>query len=171
MRNRILAVDEILNENLYATLATSSKRGEPWISNIFFCNGENYEFFWYSPKEALHSRYINENPKIAICIYNSTAVGNQVSAVYIKARATELKKINEVAKAMIPYGQKMLNSKFISTHQDYSIFLKGGKDFFGKSPLRMYKAVPEEIWLLGRSRDFKGKFVDTRVKVKFPSIS
>jgi len=31
----------------------------------------------------------------------------------------------------------------------------------------MYRATPSKIWLLGPEKKFKGKYVDSRVEVKF----
>ena len=79
----IKKVKQLVEENIYMTIATSSKSGNPWIANIFYAHDKNYNFYWYSPKDSLHSRYLEENPRIAISIFDSTAIGDNVDAIYI----------------------------------------------------------------------------------------
>ncbi len=80
-------VKQIIKENIYMTISVSTLKGDPWIANIYYACNSKYNFYWYSPISSVHSKTININPKIAIAIFNSTAVGDDVDAVYIKAKA------------------------------------------------------------------------------------
>lgn len=147
------------------TIATSDSNGNPWISNIYFAFDSQMNIYWYSPKKSRHSNYIKDNPNIAISIFNSTAVGEEVKAVYIKAKAQEVTNKNEILKSLIPYGEKMLKTGFIPK-ENLKSFLKSYMNFQNISPLRMYKAIPYEISLLADSKMYRGLYVDSRIVIK-----
>jgi len=147
------------------TIATSDSNGNPWISNIYFAFDSKINIYWYSPKESRHSNYIKDNPNIAISIFNSTSKGEDVKALYIKAKAQEITNKNKILKALIPYGEKMLKTGFISK-ENLKSFLKTHINFQNKSPLRMYKAIPNEISLLADSKMYRGLYIDSRIVIK-----
>jgi len=91
-------IDQILKENLYMTISVASKDGDPWIANLYYAYDKDYNFYWYSPKDSLHSQRINENSRVALAIFNSTTVGDDVDAVYIKAKAYEITKKSDLVK-------------------------------------------------------------------------
>ena len=61
-------VDKILQENLYMTISVASKDGDPWIANLYYVYDKNYNFYWYSPKNSLHSQRIKENPTVVLAM-------------------------------------------------------------------------------------------------------
>lgn len=77
-------VKKILKNNLYMTISVATKKGDPWISNLYYAYDKDYNLYWYSPKNSVHSKIIAQNPQVAFAIFNSTATGDDVDAVYIK---------------------------------------------------------------------------------------
>jgi len=75
---------KLIEENLYLTMAVATKTGKPWTANIYYAYDKDYNFYWYSQADTLHSKYIEENPEVAISIFDSTAVGDNVDAIYIR---------------------------------------------------------------------------------------
>lgn len=157
--------DKILQENLYMTISVASKDGVPWIANLYYAYDQNYNFYWYSPKDSLHSQRIRENPSVAMAIFNSTAVGDDVDAVYIKAKAHEISSKSELIKGLFVYCAKLVKTKFVNK-TGAEKFVKQYKDFEGLSKLRMYKAVPEKFWKPAPTEMMNGKFIDSRVEIK-----
>ncbi len=157
---------EIINDNLYMTMSVCTLKGEPWIANIYFACDSKYNFYWYSSKETKHSQIIKENPQIAISIFNSTAIGEDVDAVYIKANAVEVTSKLELIKGLTVYGKKMLDTGFVNSKSHVAKFIKQYKDFQGTSKIRLYKAVPEKVWKLAQSEIYNDKYVDSRIEVK-----
>ena len=147
------------------TLSVSGKAGEPWIANVFFAYDKKLNLYLYSSKETKHSSYIKENPNVALAIFNSTAVGDEVDAVYIKATASEVSSKSELLHGLHTYGSKMLKTGFIKQGNVYERFVNGISDFLGESVLRMYKATPQEIYKLAPSQIINDKFVDSRILV------
>lgn len=147
------------------TISVADKQGEPWIANIYFTYDNRFNFYWYSPKDSVHSKYIRENPQIAISIFDSTAVGDDVDAVYIKAKAVEVTNKIDLVKGLTIYGKKMLDTGFANSKKQVTKFIKKYRDFQSVSKIRMYKAVPEKVWKLAPSEMFNDKFVDSRIEV------
>ena len=158
-------LDKILQENLYMTISVSDKKGEPWIANLYYVYDRDYNFYWYSPKDSIHSQRIKENLKVALAIFNSTAVGSDVDAVYIKAKAYEVNDKKELIKSLTLYVAKMIKTKF-ANKSNAEKFIKQYIDFQGSSKLRLYKAIPEKFWKPAMAKIFNGKFVDSRIEVK-----
>ncbi len=161
---------QILDDNLYMTLSVSSKAGEPWIANAFFAYDKKLNLYWYSSKETKHSHYIKENPNVALAIFNSTAVGGEVDAVYIKATASEVSSQSELLHGLHIYGSKMLQTGFIKRGNVFEKFVNGISDFLGESVLRLYKATPQEIYKLAPSQIVNDKFVDSRIPVDMSEV-
>jgi len=160
---------KIISDNLYMTISVASKQGDPWIANIYYAIDSNYNFYWYSPTNSLHSTLVRENPLIAISIFNSTAIGDDVDAVYIKANVEEVTNKVEIIKGLTIYGSKMLATGFADTKAQIQRFTKQYKDFQGISKLRLYKATPIKVWKLAPSEMFNEKFVDSRIEVDLKS--
>ena len=144
------------------TISVASKDAESWIANIYYVYDKDHSFYWYSPKDSKHSKIIREN--LSIAVFDSTAVGDDVDAVYIKARSHEISDRAELIKGLTFYTQKMIKTKFANM-EIASRILKQTGDFEGTSKIRMYKAVPEKIYKLAPSEVYNDKFIDSRIKV------
>lgn len=157
---------KMIRENLYMTISVSTNKGTPWIANIYYVCDSKFNFYWYSPKNSVHSEYIRKNARVAIAIFDSTATGEDVDAVYIKAKAIEITSKIDLIKGLTIYGKKMLESGFVNSKAKVQKFIKQYRDFQGVSKIRMYKAIPEKIWKLAPSEMFNDKFVDSRLEIK-----
>ena len=163
--NNNLEFEKIVSENLYMCISTATLFGDPWISQVYFVKDSENNFYWYSSVNAKHSRLIAENNRVTLSLYNSTAVGDDVSALYIKATCKIVGKKSELLKALALYGKKMLLTGFVKDLKDVTTFIKDFRDFLGNSELRLYKATPIEISKLGESKMYNGKYLDRRVAV------
>lgn len=145
---------DIISKILYITIATTSKKGIPWNTPVYSSFDENYNFYWISWRKNQHSRNIKENSQIFIVIYDSTAKEGQGHGVYIKAKAIELDKPTE-----IEYALNHLDGRInkLGRHQVFQ--------FQGNKPRRIYKAVPEKVWVNVDIR-INGEFVDDRIEIK-----
>lgn len=163
--DNIQATKKVLDENLYMTISVSDLTGNPWIANVFYVYDKDLHFYWYSSKETKHSSLIRENPKTAISIFNSTAVGDDVDAVYIEATTVEVDSIVEVGRVLPPFAAKLLRSKIVSDNKVLSSFVEKVGDFVGDSRLRLYRATPTRIYRLADVEMYKDKFIDSRVPI------
>lgn len=160
MKTLLQRAGSILATNRYMTIATATRGGTPWISPVFFASDGIKRFYWYSPRESRHSRLIAKNPRVAITLFDSRASPEKVDGLYVQAKARVLRP-RELLGALPIYGRKMY-----ANTKDRRALLKKAIDFTRRSPLRMYVAIPEKIWLLGPEKHYKDKYLDSREELK-----
>jgi len=163
----IKQANNIIKSNRYMNFATCNLNGIPWISTVYFVNDRSYSFYWTSPVKSRHSRNIRNNPNIAINIYDSSAVVDDIAAVYLEAEATEILDPMELLNGMAVFGKQALKSDFIRLIKDVTAIANKRKDFVNDSPLRFYKASTKKMWLLAPSEMYNGHYVDSRIPVRF----
>lgn len=73
-----------------STLSTATQDGVPWNAPVYAAFDETYSFFWVSAKYARHSQNTKANSRIAMVVYDSTALPGTGRGVYMEARAYEL---------------------------------------------------------------------------------
>ncbi|MGE5309450.1 MAG: pyridoxamine 5'-phosphate oxidase family protein [Sphaerimonospora mesophila] len=124
---------EILRKIRYATIATADRSGKPWNSPVAHEYDNQLNIYWFSDKENQHSRNVRENEDVFIVIYDSTVPEGDGEGVYIEAKAEELTDPNEI-----------LSVRQIKKGENY----KGSPgEFFGDAIRRVYKAVPQRVWM------------------------
>ena len=148
----------IIEKNIYLTLATSDKKGTPWISPVYFAYDTDYNFYWCSEKKSRHSTLIRENSRVAVVIFDSSVPEGEGNGVYIIGKAQEVQK-KEIAHAIdVLYSRKKKDNPY-KRFRDIN-------DFTGNSPWRMYKLMPHTLWTLKDNVKVKGYPVDRKIEVK-----
>jgi nitroimidazol reductase NimA-like FMN-containing flavoprotein (pyridoxamine 5'-phosphate oxidase superfamily) len=124
---------EILRKIRYATIATAGKDGKPWNSPVAHEYDNQCNIYWFSDKQNQHSQNVRENEDVFIVIYDSTVPEGDGEGVYIEAKAVELTDPKEI-----------LSIRKLKKGENYE-----GKpnDFLGDAVRRIYKAVPQRIWM------------------------
>ena len=147
---------QIIQKILYITVATVSKDGSVWNSPVYFAFDDRYNFYWNSWKENQHSKNIEANPNVFIVIYDSTLPEGTGEGVYIQAKAHVLSDKHEIerARALLQERKNKPSSK-----------LRSPEEFMGEFPRRVYKAVPEKVWMNGEG-EINGNYIDTRIAVE-----
>lgn len=144
----------VINDILYLTIATTDKNNQPWNSPVYSAFDKNYNFYWASWKENQHSKNITENGKVFVVIYDSTVPESTGFGVYMRGKAHQLEKTDaiEIIKALkLLYSRKSKKPRKL-------------EEFLGILPRRIYKFVPEQVWVNSEG-DIKGNFVDTRIEI------
>ncbi len=62
---------EILDSNLYLTLATADEDGRPWASPVYFASEDRADFYWVSDPEARHSHNLAVRPRASAVVFDS----------------------------------------------------------------------------------------------------
>ncbi|MDB4979080.1 MAG: pyridoxamine 5-phosphate oxidase-like protein FMN-binding protein [Candidatus Peribacteria bacterium] len=147
---------QILNDNLYCTIATSTLNGTPWISPVFFAYDETYNIFWISSKEAKHSALLKLNPQAAIVIFDSKAPEGKGDAVYMESTVTVLTRTDDIERGMNILGKRVSKDEF-KAHS--------ATEVTGENMWRIYKAVPNAIYTLSEGKYVNGQYIDTKVLI------
>lgn len=145
---------KVISDILYITIATSDKNNQPWNSPVYSAFDNSYNFYWASWKENQHSKNIKENENVFVVIYDSTVPEGTGFGVYMKGKSRQLeaKDTMEIVKALkLLYSRKNKKPRKL-------------EEFLGLLPRRIYKFVPEQIWVNSDS-DVKGNYVDSRIDI------
>jgi nitroimidazol reductase NimA-like FMN-containing flavoprotein (pyridoxamine 5'-phosphate oxidase superfamily) len=151
---------EIIEKILYITIATASRDGTPWNSPVYSAFDEDYNFYWVSDQNGQHSKNIAENDKIFMEIYDSTVPEGTGEGVYIQAKAYKLESPKD-----IEYGLMYLVER-VNKRKDPKPRVA---EFQGDNPRRVYKAVPEKVWVNGNG-DINGKYIDIRIELELLNV-
>jgi len=144
----------IIEKILYITIATSTKDGKPWNSPVYSAFDQKYNFYWASWRENQHSKNIKENNNIFLAIYDSTVPEGTGEGVYIQAKAYVLTDENEILNAL-----EILDKRVGKTKE------RNASEFLGEYPRRVYKAVPEKVWM-NDVGEINGNYIDKRIEIK-----
>ena len=123
---------EIIKQIKYATLATVTAEGNPWNSPVKHEYDQDLNIFWFSDKENQHSKNVRENGQVFIVIYDSTVPEGDGEGVYIQAIVTELSNPDEIS-----YARRIKKGPDLDAPDD----------FMGDAIRRVYKAVPQKVWM------------------------
>jgi pyridoxine/pyridoxamine 5'-phosphate oxidase len=135
------AAREIVDANLYMTLASADGEGEPWASPVWFAHLEYREFIWISRPDARHSRNIAARPQVAIVVFDSTVPEGEATAVYAEARAEEVVKSDP--------GRAREIEIFASRSAASGGIEFTAADVTPPAELRLYRATAAALYLLG----------------------
>lgn len=145
---------EVIQKILYITIATSSKNGQPWNTPAYSAFDKNYTFYLVSWAENQHSKNIRENENVFVVIYDSTVPESTGFGVYMEGKAYELGKKNsiEILKALkLLYQRKNKKPRTL-------------QEFLGLFPRRVYRFVPEKVWVNSDAKIDKN-YIDTRIEI------
>lgn len=146
---------EILQNIIYATIATISTDGKPWNSPVRHVYDNDLNIYWFSDKNNQHSLNIRDTEEVFIVIYDSTVPEGQGEGVYIQAKAYQLEDPEEIRKA-----------RRIKKGPDKD----APDDFMGDAVRRVYKAVPQQVWM-NNAEEKDGIFIrDYRVEIPIETI-
>jgi general stress protein 26 len=146
---RLFKARKILKNCLYATIATVCEDGSPWNSPVFICSDSKLVLYWASAIESQHSKNIIRDGRVFLVLFDSHDSWGEGQGLYITALAQEVKDKAEIDKAC-----ELRVKKVGAANQTAA-------GFTGKSPRRIYRAVPEQVWL----NEVKGKSVDIRARI------
>jgi uncharacterized protein YhbP (UPF0306 family) len=154
--NSVQIVKYLLENNRHMEVATADKYGKPWVSPVFFVYDDEYNLYWVSNKDAIHSNNIKENSQVAIVVVGKLP-DETTDGVYFDSEAIELQDEFEIKKAMELYIQRKQSDRFM---------IKSLNDITGDASWRIYKAVPKVISKRANATDEKsGQPITIREKV------
>jgi len=144
---------EIIEKIQYITIASVSKDGRPLNTPVFSAYDKYFNFYWGSYKDSHHSKNIHDTGIISLIIYDSTVKAGTGEGVYINAKAVE-----------ITYPQEIVYAHNLIQTRRYPVPYWKIEQVQGDVPIRLYKAIIEEVWMNGEG-EIKGNYIDIRVPI------
>ena len=151
---------EIIDSNLFMTLATADAEGRPWATPVYFTPHEYREFFWMSEPGSRHSRNVAARPEVAIAIFNSQVLPGGARAVYVEAEAIELTDESDYER-----GVEIYNSRFPDPEK-YNLRRFASEEMWPPAPFRLYRATATAHYVLDPAGHPDGSAGDHRAPVE-----
>lgn len=134
----------IIRNNIYLTLATTDGE-DPWASPLFYTVDKEYNFYYISQLNSLHSKNIAMNPSVSFAIFNTRQKEGEGNGVQARG-VVKLIKDSQIKEAM-----KWYKTSFIEMNEE---------NFMGDAPYRLFKITPSNIYILDPDEE-----TDKRVEV------
>jgi hypothetical protein len=130
---------QMIDDNLYMTLATADEAGRPWPSPVYYAVEDYREFIWVSRPESKHSRNLAVRPELGIAIFDSRVPIDTGRGVFLSATAEELTGQPDSERAIATFSRRSQ--------------LHGGDewtlaDVETPAELRLYRAIASEHSLI-----------------------
>jgi nitroimidazol reductase NimA-like FMN-containing flavoprotein (pyridoxamine 5'-phosphate oxidase superfamily) len=139
----------VVEANKYLVLGTVGADGLPWVTPVYFTPEGHDAFYWVSSPDALHSRNVAERPDVSIAIFDSSVPIGGASAVYFRARATQVPD-DELERCVALYAARYPELRAYSVDELHD-------------DIRLYRARPTEHWILVTGGDPQyGTGIDSR---------
>jgi len=134
---------EIIENNLYMTLATAD--GDPWIAPLFYTIDENYNIYFNSAEDSIHTQHIMKNPNVAVAIFDSTQKEGTATGLQIEGKVSLVYEENykKIIELFHNKKHKMKGKK--ESPVDYDKYKTGNKKIFKIETLKFYM-LDEESW-------------------------
>jgi len=132
---------EVLDANLYMTLATADASGRPWATPVFFTADGPTRFYWISSPDARHSRNIEERPEVGIVVFDSRVAIGTAEAVYLTGTAAQVGE-DELAACAELYGSRLPEARRFEPDE-----------LLAPAPFRLYRATITHHDILLRGGD------------------
>jgi len=126
----------IIDNSDLMTVATANKDGKPWVSPVGYSVDKDYNLYWTSHKDAIHSQNVRLRPEVAIVIVGKNPEEN-MDGVYFDATTEELNDPLELEAAIQLVNGRNKESKYVIGSTD---------NVTGDAIWRIYKATPKQAW-------------------------
>lgn len=147
----------VIKKILYINIASITPAGKPWNSPVYCAFDNELNFYWLSWKLNQHSKNVRNNPSVFATIYDSTAPAGTGFGIYFEGKAYELKSLKDILSGTLEIYKREKKKP-----RDVAQFLR-------KFPRRVYKFVPEKVWVNGDG-EINGNYIDTRTELNLRKL-
>jgi nitroimidazol reductase NimA-like FMN-containing flavoprotein (pyridoxamine 5'-phosphate oxidase superfamily) len=131
----------IIIENRYLDIATS-KGSKPWVSAVYYAVDSDLNFYFVSRKDSRHGRFIQENPDVAVSIWNSTKKPENSDGIQIDAEAAIVpdEELEEAVHTMF--------SKRFEDEEKQKEYFNNWQKYSGDSEKKLFKIETKRLYKL-----------------------
>ena len=145
------ALQELLRNVSYVSLATVNDDDTPWCSPVYGVFDDGLRLYWASWTQNKHSQNIDRTQRVFAVVYDTRAPEGQGQGIYFAMHA------RRVTPGKLRYARAVYATKFgeAGLHEPFT----------GDCVRRLYVGVPDRIWC-NVDRTHRGQFVDDRQSLK-----
>jgi hypothetical protein len=160
MEERIDRARQLLAEIHHIAISTVNADGSPHSSPLFMAFDDKLCAYWASRTGTQHSINIGRDPRIFMVVFDSRA---GKGGLYIRARAEAIEGASDAADALRLLSS--LKQRLGGTMGDLAMYT-------ANSGQRLYKAVPETLWINSSEKDANGAIVrDSRCEISVDAVA
>lgn len=148
---------EVIESIRYLNIASICDDGKPWNTPVYISYDSNLNFWWMSWKDNQHSKNVRANSQVFCTIYDSQVREGEGFGVYFQGHAFEVTSPKEMLTGILVHYRRV-NKK-----------ARAVKEFLKHFPRRVYKFVPEKVWVNGDG-DINGNFIDVRHELNLKKL-
>lgn len=130
---------DLLHTNKYLTLATTDGE-KPWASPLFYCLDEKFHFYFISKLDSQHVQNMQKNPHVSFAVFDSHVAEVDANGVQGSGVVTMLEG------ERINHGLKYYSTPIINLSPE---------NLSGESPWRLFKLVPDHLYILHPETDLR----------------
>ncbi len=139
----------ILSDCTYMVVGTSSRGGKPWVATVLFVHDEDYNIYFLSAVDALHSKNIIENPAVSIAVFDSRQRIGLSDGVQGEGTAALVEKA-DIKKVITLYCKKVFPDSEIAPTSRYK-----PEDYLGAAEFRFFRIKLSGAYVTGEERRVK----------------
>jgi uncharacterized protein YhbP (UPF0306 family) len=96
----------IINNNLYLSLASCDDNNMPWIAPLYYVTDTELNFYFHSQLNSHHAQHIKKRENVAFCIFDSTLTSRHCTGLQMTGRGVEVNDVEELQKIIPIYYKK-----------------------------------------------------------------
>jgi nitroimidazol reductase NimA-like FMN-containing flavoprotein (pyridoxamine 5'-phosphate oxidase superfamily) len=140
---------KILSECTYMVVGTSTVDGKPWIAPVLYVYDKEYNIYFLSAIDAVHSENILKNSKVSISIFDSHQKIGISDGIQIEGRAEPVEK-GEIKKVITLYCEKVFPDSEMPPTTRYN-----PENYLGAAEFRFFKIKLVNAYITGEDRRVK----------------
>ncbi len=136
----------ILDNCTYMVIGTSTKRGTPWVAPVLFVYDNDFNIYFLSAVDALHSKNILENADVAISIFDSRQEIGVSEGIQASGKASLVEK-GDIENAITLYCKKVFPDSDMKPTKRYV-----PENYLGSAEFRFFKIKLAAAYVTGEDR-------------------
>ncbi len=137
---------KILDNCTYMAVGTSTKRGIPWVAPVLFVYDNDFNIYFLSAVDALHSKNILENADVAVSIFDSRQEIGVSEGIQARGKASLVEK-DDIENAITLYCKKVFPESDMEPTKRYV-----PENHLGTAEFRFFRIKLTAAYVTGEDR-------------------
>ncbi len=145
---------KIIDNCTYMVVGTSTKGGKPWVAPVLFVYDSDFNIYFLSAIDAVHSKNLLENADVSISIFDSRQKIGFPDGVQAEGKVSLVEK-GDIKKAITLYCKKVFPDSDIEPMKRYV-----PENYLGAAEFRFFKIKLSAVYVTGEERRVKVELGD-----------
>ena len=137
---------KIFADCTYMVVGTSTKGGKPWVAPALFVYDNDFNIYFLSAVDALHSKNLLENAQVSISIFDSRQKVGVSNGIQAEGKASLVEK-GDIKKVITLYCKKTFPDSNMEPIKRYL-----PENYLGAAEFRFFRIKLTTIYVTGEDR-------------------